>query len=148
MSLPRVASFQDLIVYQKSRVFQREIFQLSRSFPREENFSLTDQIRRSSRSIGANIAEAWAKRRYDKHFVSKLTDSDGEQHETQHWIITAFDCGYINQSQSNMLMERCKEIGRMLGGMIERADTFWDDSKLIRESAAEYFTDSANLLFD
>ena len=61
MSLPRVANFQDLIVYQKSRAFQREIFQLSRSFPREENFSLTDQIHRSSRSIGANIAEAWAK---------------------------------------------------------------------------------------
>jgi len=145
MSLPRVASFQDLIVYQKARVFQREIFHLSRAFPRDENFSLTDQIRRSSRSIGANIAEAWAKRRYDKHFVSKLTDSDGEQFETQHWISTALDCGYINPAQSDVMMEKCKEIGRMLGGMIERADTFWDESKSLRESAAEYFIDPASL---
>ena len=77
-SLPRVASFHDLVVYQKARTFSREIFLLTRSFPKEETYSLTDQIRRSSRSIGANIAEAWAKRRYEKHFVSKLTDADGE----------------------------------------------------------------------
>ena len=68
--LPRVASFRDLVVYRKAREFSREIFQISRSFPREEMFSLTDQVRRSSRAIGANIAEAWAKRRYGKHFVS------------------------------------------------------------------------------
>ncbi|MBM3130187.1 MAG: four helix bundle protein [Chloroflexi bacterium] len=142
--LPRVASFQDLVVYQKARAFQRELFQVSRAFPRDETFSLTDQIRRSSRSIGANIAEAWAKRRYEKHFVSKLTDADGEQMETQHWIGTALDSGYINQPQADALVAKCKEIGRMLGGMMERADSFWDDTKTLRESAAEYFINSTN----
>ena len=93
--LKHAESFRDLIVYQKSRQLQREILKLTKSFPREEMFSLTDQIRRSSRSIGANIAEAWAKRRYEKHFISKLTDSDGEQMETQHWIETALESEYI-----------------------------------------------------
>ena len=83
--LQHAQGFRDLIVYQKSRQLQREILKFTKSFPREEMFSLTDQIRRSSRSIGANITEAWAKRRYEKHFISKLTDSDGEQMETQHW---------------------------------------------------------------
>jgi four helix bundle protein len=75
-------SFRDLIVYQKAKAVSRKIFELSKTFPREETYSLTDQIRRSSRSIGAQIAEAWGKRRYKKHFISKLTDSDSEQLET------------------------------------------------------------------
>ena len=73
---------------------------MTKSFPKEEMYSLTDQIRRSSRSVGAQIAEAWAKRHYEKHFISKLTDSDGEQHETQHWIEVAEDCGYITKEKS------------------------------------------------
>lgn len=77
-------SFRDLEVYKLSREFSKEIFDLTKRFPPEERYSLTDQIRRSSRSVGAQIAEAWAKRRYEKHFVSKLTDADGEQQETQH----------------------------------------------------------------
>jgi four helix bundle protein len=76
--LAHAQSFRDLIVYQKSRQLSREILKLTKTFPKEEMLSLTDQIRRSSRSVGANIAEAWAKRRYEKHFISKLTDSDGE----------------------------------------------------------------------
>ena len=80
--LQRAQSFRDLIVYKKSRLLQQEIFKLTRKFPKDESFSLTDQIRRSSRSIGANLAESWAKRRYEKHFISKLTDADGEQMET------------------------------------------------------------------
>jgi four helix bundle protein len=76
--LQHARSFRDLVVYQKSRQLQHEILKLTKSFPKEEMFSLTDQIRRSSRSVGANITEAWAKRRYEKHFISKLTDSDGE----------------------------------------------------------------------
>ena len=87
--LKHADSFHDLIVYQKSRQLQREIYKTTKSFPKEEMFSLTDQIRRSSRSIGSNISEAWAKRRYEKHFIGKLTDADGEQMETQHWIETA-----------------------------------------------------------
>lgn len=74
--LKHAGSFRDLIVYQKSRQLQRELFRITKSFPKEEMFSLTDQIRRSSRSVGANLSEAWAKRRYEKHFISKLTDAD------------------------------------------------------------------------
>lgn len=85
--LAHANSFRDLLVYQKVRAVAREIFALTKRFPKEEVFSLTDQIRRSSRSLGAQIAEAWAKRRYEAHFVSKLTDADGEQQETQHWIV-------------------------------------------------------------
>src|SRR5512136_3154362 len=97
--LKHAESFRDLLVYQKARELQREVFLISRAFPKDERFSLSDQIRRSSRSIGANIAEAWAKRRYEAHFVSKLTDADGEQYETQHWIETALECGYLDPGQ-------------------------------------------------
>ncbi len=79
-----VKSFRDLEVFKIARQTSKEIFELSMKFPKEEMYSLTDQIRRSSRSVGAQIAEAWAKRKYEKHFVSKLTDADGEQLETQH----------------------------------------------------------------
>ena len=98
--LKHADSFRDLIVYQKSTQVPREIFKITKSFPRQETYSLTDQIRRSSRSLGANISESWAKRRYEKHFISKLTDADGEQMETQHWIETAFDCEYIDETTS------------------------------------------------
>ncbi len=91
-------SFRDLEVYKLARELAQEIFKLSKCFPKEETYALTDQIRRSSRSVGAQIAEAWAKRRYEKHFISKLTDADGEQQETHHWLETAFDCGYINKN--------------------------------------------------
>jgi four helix bundle protein len=144
--LPRVASFQDLVVYRKAREFSHEIFLLTRSFPKEETYSLIDQVRRSSRAIGANLAEAWAKRRYEKHFISKLTDADGEQQETQHWIGIALDCGYLDAVQAEQLVSKCKEIGRMLGGMIERADTFWDESKSLHESSAENFVDDTDSL--
>ncbi len=80
--------FRELVVYRRQRELAREVFAVSKKFPREESRSLTDQIRRSSRSIGAQIAEAWAKRRYEKHFISKLTDADAEQRETQHCIET------------------------------------------------------------
>ncbi len=140
-ALKHAGSFHDLIVYQKSRQLQREIFRLTKSFPKEEIFSLTDQIRRSSRSIGANITEAWAKRRYEKHFISKLTDSDGEQMETQHWIETALECNYIDQKTSASLMEKCLEIGRMLNSMMDKADMFCGEPPhSLREESAEYFT--------
>ena len=91
-------SFGELDVYKLSGDLAKDIFQISKSFPKEETYSLTDQIRRSSRSIGAQISEAWAKRRYEKHFISKLTDADGEQQETQHWMETASDCNYIDKN--------------------------------------------------
>jgi four helix bundle protein len=138
-------SFRDLIVYQKSQQLSKEILKLTKSFPKEEMFSLTDQIRRSSRSIGANLAEAWAKRRYEKHFVSKLTDSDGEQMETQHWIETALDCEYIDQKTSAQLVGKCMEIGRMLGSMMEKSEMFCGEpSHIMREESAEYFIETDN----
>lgn len=139
--LKHASSFHDLIVYQRSRQLQQEIFKITKSFPKDEMYSLTDQIRRSSRSVGANISEAWAKRRYEKHFISKLTDADGEQMETQHWLATALDCEYIDQKLNVQLVDKCLEIGRMLGGMIEKAAMFCGDPKTLREEAAEYITD-------
>lgn len=102
-----VESFRDLEVYKFSRLLSKEIFELTKSFPKEEMYSMTDQVRRSSRSIGAQIAEAWGKRRYEKHFVSKLTDADGEQLETQHWIELALDCGYLSKTKTDELLNRC-----------------------------------------
>src|SRR6516164_6786566 len=95
--LSHARSFRDLIVHQRAREVAQTIFHLSKSFPKEEAYSLTDQIRRSSRAIGAQIAEAWGKRQYERHFVSKLTDADAEQLETQHWTDIALDCGYLTQ---------------------------------------------------
>jgi len=110
-NLPHAENFRGLIVYQKAKQLEREIFQLSKTFPRDEVFSLTSQIRRSLRSVGANLAEAWAKRRYEKHFISKLTDADGEQYETQHWIGTALDCEYIKPAQAALFISRYEEVG-------------------------------------
>jgi len=143
--LKHAESFRDLIVYQKCRALAKEIKALTQSFPNDEKFSLTDQVRRSSRSIGANIAESWAKRRYEKHFISKLTDSDGEQMETQHWIGTAMDCDYIDQKTNDQLVAKCLEIGRMLNGMMDKADMFCGEPpRSVREEAAVYFTESNN----
>jgi four helix bundle protein len=122
--LVHAKSFRDLIVYKKARAVATRIFELSKTFPKEELYSLTDQVRRSSRSIGAQIAEAWGKRRYEKHFVSKLTDADGEQMETQHWIETAADCGYLSSSQAIEINDELSEIGRMLHSMMGKADQF------------------------
>jgi len=91
-----VKSFRDLEVYKLSREVSKEIFIITKNFPREEMYSLTDQMRRSSRSVGAQIAEAWGKRRYEMHFVSKLTDADSEQLETQHWLEVSEECHYID----------------------------------------------------
>jgi len=105
----RIRSFRDLRVYQEAFRLQQEVFEVSKGFPKEELYSLTDQIRRSSRSIGANLAEAWQKRRYPAHFLSKLSDSDGEQAETQHWLETALACKYDGQPWSILQpLHRCK----------------------------------------
>ena len=120
----KVQNYKDLEIYKASFRFQQEVFQLSKVFPKEETYSLTDQIRRSSRSIGANLAEAWAKRRYAAHFLSKLTDSDGELQESLHWLRTAFCCDYVSEEKSTKLADQAGEIGKMLGGMIERYQDF------------------------
>ncbi len=123
-AIKKVQNYKDLEIYKASFRFQQEVFKLSKSFPKEETYSLTDQIRRSSRSIGANLAEAWAKRRYAAHFLSKLTDSDGELQESLHWLRTAFCCNYVTKEKSTKLATQASEIGRMLGGMIERHQDF------------------------
>lgn len=94
-----VESFRELEVYKMARLLTKQVFEISKKFPKEEMYSLTDQVRRSSRSNGAQVAEAWGKRKYEKHFVSKLTDADGEQLETQHWIETSLDCCYLTNEQ-------------------------------------------------
>jgi four helix bundle protein len=134
-------SFKELRVYQKAREVSGAVFKLSKAFPKEEMYSLTDQMRRSARSVGAQIAEAWGKRRYEKHFVSKLTDADAEQMESQHWVGEALDCGYLSPTDATQLNSGLEEIGRMLNSMIEKADTFCGplDSAL-HEATAKYFT--------
>src|SRR5437773_1494520 len=103
------------------------IFLVSKAFPDEERFALTGQIRRSSRSVCLNLREAWAKRRYEAHFVSKLTDCDGENSETDSSLDFALQCGYISPEQHDALAAKCAEIGRMLNGMITKAATFSSD---------------------
>jgi four helix bundle protein len=118
----RISSFRDLKVYQLSLKLQQEIFVISKKFPRDETYSLTSQVRRSSRSVGANITEAWQKRRYEAHFVSKLSDADGEQAETQHWVDTAKECEYIADAERNRIRAGYTEIGRMLGKMMSEPE--------------------------
>jgi len=120
-----VKSFRDLEVYKLSREVSSEIFMLTKKFPSEEKYSLTDQVRRSSRSVGAQIAEAWGKRKYPNHFISKLTDADSEQLETQHWLDLSWsDCGYIEAEVCSRLTAKCETIGRMLNSMIVKSSLF------------------------
>ena len=144
--LRHARSFRDLVVYQKARSVSKQVFEMTKRFPREEMYALTDQARRSSRSVGAQIAEAWAKRRYEKHFVSKLTDADGEQLETQHWIDTATDCEYLREAEAASLNSELAEIGRMLHSMIEKAASFCGDPPFtLRDSTVDYFTPSDDI---
>lgn len=119
-----VKSFRDLEVYKLSREVAEIIFNISKGFPVEERYSLTDQIRRSSRSVGAHIAEAWGKRKYELHFISKLTDADSEQLETQHWIDISEECKYIDSDTSISLLQKCESIGKMLQSMVDKSSTF------------------------
>lgn len=124
MGTERINSAKDLKVYKKAYSLAMEIYELSKAWPPEEKYSLTDQIRRASRSVCSNLREAWSKRRYEAHFISKLTDSDGENSETDTWLDFALDCGYIEQSDHLHLTTECKEIGSMLGSMLKKPRTF------------------------
>jgi len=115
---------EDLDVYQLAFETQQQVFEMSKSFPREEMYPLTDQIRRSSRSVGANIREAWAKRDYVAHFRSKLSDSAAEASETCHWLKTALACQYITQETHDELISQCRQIGAMLNKMIHNAESW------------------------
>src|SRR5258706_15076121 len=115
---------RDLKVYQLAYKLAIEIFHLSKAFPREEICSLTDQIRRSSRSVAANLAEEFRKRRYPNMLVNKLTDSDAEATETQVWLDFALDCGYLSQKKYELLTAGYEEVGKMLGSMISNPARF------------------------
>ncbi len=116
--------FKELLAYKKSFEIAMEIFELSKDFPKEEKYSLTDQIRRSSRSVSANIAEAYRKRRYVNHFISKLTDSDAENSETNVWLEYSLKCEYINQEKFDILNMKNIEIGKLINYMINNPNKF------------------------
>jgi four helix bundle protein len=119
----KISSFKDLRVYKLAFELQQRIFKTSKTFPVEERYALTDPVQRASRSIGANLAEAWQKRRYIAYFVSKLTDA-----ETQHWLNTATACGYVPEKEQRVLVEKCSRIGQMLGTMMAKPEKFCERS--------------------
>ena len=120
--MSKVGSFKDLIIYQKAYKLAMEIFEISKDFPKEEKYSLTDQIRRSSRSVTSCIAESWAKRRYEKAFVSKLTDSLGEEYETENWLDYSKDCKYIKEETLERILSEYDEVRKMLISMINHPE--------------------------
>jgi four helix bundle protein len=116
--------FKELIVYKKAFSVAMKIFELSKNFPGEEKYSLTDQIRRSSRSVCANLAEAYRKRLYIKNFISKLTDSDAENSETVVWLDFALACNYIEKEIYTELLAQADEIGKLINYMIQNPEKF------------------------
>lgn len=119
-----MGGFKDMSVYKKSFEMARMVFALSKHFPSEEKFSLTDQVRRSSRSVSAQYAEGYRKKRYPAHFVSKMTDADGENAETQVWLDHAVACGYVTEHDIAPILQVSEEVGRMLGDMIENPEKY------------------------
>ena len=117
-------NFKDLSVYKKAFELAMEIFHLTRSFPKDEIYGLTGQIRHSSRSVCSNIAEGYRKRRYEAHFISKITDADMENSETQVWIDFSYNCGYLDIDKQKNLTLKSEEIGRLLNHMIENPDKY------------------------
>jgi four helix bundle protein len=120
----RISTFKELQVYQLACELDEKIFEETKRWPNDEKFALIDQIRRSSRSIGANISESWAKRRYPAHFLSKLTDADGELQETMHWLGRAANYGYLDRFKKEELESVCASIGRKLGKMMQNPESF------------------------
>jgi four helix bundle protein len=117
-------NFKELLAYKKSFQLAMEIFEISKSFPSEEKYSLTDQIRRSSRSVSANISESYRKRRYVNHFISKLIDSDAENSETNVWLEFSLQCNYINKETYDNLNNKSLEIGKLINYMINNPNKF------------------------
>lgn len=119
-----MGSFKDLIAYKKSFENAMLIFNLSKTFPKEETYSLTDQIRRSSRSVTVNLIEGYRKRRYLAHFISKLTDADMENSETIGWLQFALACKYVNEETCILIENNCEEVGKLLNYMINNPEKF------------------------
>ena len=120
---------ENLIVYKKSFWLAMNIYEISKGFPKEEKYSLTDQIRRSSSAVNANLAEAYSKRKYEAHFISKLTDADMENNETQVWLRFSLECKYITYEVYNEFSEISKEVGNLLNYMIQNPQKFSIRSK-------------------
>jgi len=114
-----MSSYKDLLAYQKAFNLAVSIMEITRSFPKEEKYSLTDQIRRSSRSVCANFAEAYRRRNYIRHFLSKLSDSDAENAETEVWLDFSLSCSYITAEQHQDLVAQQNEVGRLIGDIIK-----------------------------
>ena len=119
-----MSGFRELIVYKKALKLAMDIFENTNDFPMEERYSLTDQIRKSSRSVCANIGEAYRKRKYTKHFISKLSDSDSENTETQIWLDLSLECKYLKKETYDNLVSKSEEIGRLLNYMMNNASKF------------------------
>ena len=134
-----VKRFRDLRVYRDAFRSARTIYNLSRNWPKVERYALTDQIRRSSRSVAANIAEAWRKRRYPKHFISKLSDSDAEAAETRCWLDFAVDHGYIDCETYEELDVCYNRIQGSLVKMMSNADAWCGPANTVRDAHAAYF---------
>lgn len=113
-----IESHRDLEVFKRAFAAAMRVFELTKIFPREENYSLTDQIRRSSRSVAANLTEAWRKRRYEAAFIAKLSDAETEAAETQTWIEFALSCGYIDKTTAKEIFHEYTEIIKMIVAMI------------------------------
>jgi len=124
-----INSFRDLNVYRAARLETQKIYERSRSFPVEEKYSLTDQIRRSSRAVKAMVAEAWARRRYRAVFINKIDEALGEATETQSWLDDCLDCGYISLTEFKEMNAAWQSIGAMLNKMMARADDFCPTSE-------------------
>src|SRR5258708_37459950 len=125
-------SFRDLNVYKKAFAFAMEIFDVTKKFPKEERYSLTDQIRRSSRAICSCIAEAYRKRNYPAYFVSKSSDADMENSETQSWLDFSNACGYIDVEKFNDLLLKSEELGRMLNHIVENPEKYLRNKEKIK----------------
>jgi four helix bundle protein len=117
-------SFKDLLVYKRSFELAMEIFDISKKFLAEEKYSLTDQIRRSSRSVCTNIAESYRKRQYKAHFLSKVSDADMENSETQVWLDFSIECNYISKEIYKNLLAKSEEVGRLLNHMLEHPEKY------------------------
>ena len=136
----KIRTHRDLESYRKAFNAAMQIFELSKGFPREETYSLTDQIRRSSRSVCANLAEAWRKRRYEKAFVSKLSDAESEAAETQVWLEFAVQCGYVPREEAKAVYESYNEILKLVVSMINHPELWVIGYKAIQEEPEDYDT--------
>ena len=137
----QIKDFDQLRVYQQAFKAAMRIFELSQNWPKEERYALTDQIRRSSRAVCSNLAEAWAKRRYERHFVSKLTDAEGEAAETQVWLRFALQCAYLEEPAYRELEQAVKQIRGGLINMMRQPEKWCGPTHIVREEETPYNED-------